>query len=146
MAKILNSPFVDALEFGLNNLQNGITYNETVTFLGEKGWTNIENTSFRLWFYENFDCMEFYLRDGNISENTSTRIEKNWILGTAFDNSKSIMNGDAYFKYIDFVEVKKAFEEAQSAKRIANTALIVTIIVGIIQSILSLWQILKSPS
>jgi hypothetical protein len=136
MDNISNTFFIDALELGIKNLEEGISYTETIAFLKTKGWNIIDSTSFRRWFYDSFHCPEYYthLDRSDLGDIIAAKVSQ---INKEFDSCKSTITGEAYFKYLDFVEVKKAFENAESSKKTATLALIVTIIVGIAQIIVS---------
>lgn len=141
MHKINNTPFIDALEYGIQHINEGKSYNETIAYLKGKGWNHVETASFKTWFYNSFFC-EGYLNGGSDVGVAEEKVLRFIHTTTQYDDYKCILKGDAYFAYLDFIEVQKAFESAESSKETAKWALYVTIAVGLAQILIAIWPYL----
>lgn len=131
--------FIDTLKFGLEHQKDGISYNEMVLHLKSKNWTKIDNPSFRRWFYKNFFCQQAY------NDNKNEHPLNLWAtlsipIEPKYDNDKSVITGEAYFKYLEYIDVKSALENAASSTKIAYGAILITLIVGLIQIAIALFQ------
>jgi len=113
--------YIKALEIGLRNETNDITFNEVVKQIGigKSIKDEIFKTSFIIWFYTNF-----YNPDGESSlkyENGSSQYITPDRLHELeeFEDKKSFIKGDAIQKYIDYLELKESRESSQIAKKIS---------------------------
>ncbi len=52
--QINNNPYIHAVELGIENIKTGISYKEIIKHLESKGWRDVDNDSFRKWFYNSF--------------------------------------------------------------------------------------------
>lgn len=132
--------FIKSLEFGIRNMQYGTTFNDFYQFL----LTIQPNTQddfkhyMHVWFYENFYVKGIYdqVKDLRFTSGTfhDTNLEK-------FDNQTAIITADAYQKYVDYQELKVAYQSSKEASKYAIIAICVTAIVGLIQIAITLFQI-----
>ena len=128
--------FIDTLEFGLLHQKDGISYNNMVLHLKSKGWENIDTPAFRRWFYKNFFCQQAY------NDNRTDHPLNIWAILSVpiepkYDNDKSVITGEAYFKYLEYISIKSAVENAKNSTLIAYCAIAITATIGIIQILIA---------
>ena len=129
-----------ALKYGVDNISTGVSFNELHSHLSGRGIA-IEkefNSYFRLWFYENFfvDNSVYHRVKDFIWQNS----EQSEQFLSVYDNLKSVIMGHAHQAYLDHQEMKFAYESSIKATKTANAALWVTIIIGVIQIVIALYQ------
>lgn len=131
--------FIKSLEFGIRNMHSGTTFNDFYQFL-KTMQPNIQNDFkhyMHVWFYENFYVNVIYdqVKDLRFTSSTfqSTNLEK-------FDSELAIITADAYQKYVDYQELKVAYQSSKEASKYAIIAICVTALVGLIQIAITLFQ------
>jgi hypothetical protein len=89
-----------------------------------------------VWFYENFYVKGIYdqVKDLRFTSGTfnDTNLEK-------FDNKPAIITADAYQKYVDYQELKVAYQSSKDASRLATRAIWITAIIGLLQIALAIY-------
>ena len=128
-----------ALKYGADNLNNGITYNNLLSHLKSKGKSLDKDIQryFHVWFYENFyvdaiypKIKDFRWTSGDLGENVLA----------VHDDKKAILTGNSHQMYLDYQELRFAYKSSKQATWIAIWAIIVTIVIGILQIIVSICQ------
>jgi len=117
--------YIDALEFGVRNLKDGISYNVLKNHLEKKGY-NIEGKFakyFRTWFYSTFfndpqtkDAIRALSGDSSIS---------GYIEESQYDKDKSPLMAEGYFNLMDYKELEEARESSRQAQKTAKWAIII---------------------
>jgi len=128
----MDNIYIRALEIGINNLNNGITYEKIKNDLNVEKKSLMFQTNFRFWFYENFFHPEIpisvHMQTDGIRKEHPIHI----------DHQSSILTGKAYMDYIDYIELKEARQSAKFAKKIAFWSIGLTLTAIIVQIILSI--------
>jgi len=117
--------YIDALEYGVRNLKDGISYNDLEEHLKEKGY-NIEGKFakyFKTWFYSTFfndpqtkDAIRALSGDSSIS---------GYIDESQYDEDKSPLMAEGYFNLMDYKELVEARESSKRAQKTAKWAIII---------------------
>ena len=127
-----------ALKYGIDNIKNGIAYTELLEHLKTNG-ISLEASFqryFHIWFYENFFMENIYQQIKDFNANMGYLSEGTLI---QYDNKKAIITGEAHQAYLDYQEMKFAFDASKDANRKATIAIYVTIFVGILQILVSVF-------
>lgn len=125
--------YIDALRYAEkygNNLS--VSYDETIEYLRNKGHVidgDFEEY-FLLWFFENF--YEKYA--SSTLKNGNTNQVNNLVLHLrVFQAKKFPMTATGYSTLQEYYKLEQARKDAKQANRIAISALIITVLFGIIQ-------------
>jgi hypothetical protein len=115
-----------ALKYGVDNLNNGITYNKLLAHLKSKNImldTDLQQY-FHLWFCENFfvDNSVYWRVKDFVFQNA----EQSETFFSQFDNSKALIMGHAHQTFQDYQELKVAYESSKDASKFAIIAICVT--------------------
>ena len=128
-----------ALKYGVANLNTGVTYNQLIAHFKSKNiiLNNDLQIYFHLWFYENFyvDNSVYYRVKDFVWQNA----EQSESFLSPHDNSKALIMGHAHQTFQDYQELRFAYKSSKEATRLATIAIVVTIIVGIAQIIVSVF-------
>ena len=130
--------YIETLSFANSRTDTeGITYNQTVEYLKSKGYNMDADFEeyFLLWFYENFYEKYAYstLRNGNPNQ-INNLVDHLRI----FQDKKVKMNASGFSTLQDFYKLERAQKDASKANIVSVTALIVTVLVGLVQIFLQL--------
>ena len=123
-----------ALEFGANNIKEGVTYNELLNYLKENKLDVNDGVarSFHVWFYETFYVSGIYERRNDPSG--MGVFNEDVLRGK--DNTKGFLTGEAYLKYLDFLEYRQALKSAKQSSNLAKIAIAISAILALIQIVL----------
>ena len=114
-----NNIFQMTLKIGAELGDNKITFNELFEKLKIKFQINKNDIPvIRRWFYDYFYTPNTYRIKSGISSSDLTDYDLK-----KHDNEKAYFTGDGYFKYYEYLEVKKAYENAEAATKQAKKAL-----------------------
>lgn len=128
-----------SLKYGVDNLNNGVTYNKLLAHLKSQNVTLDKDLQryFHVWFYESFyvdaiypKIKDFRWTGGGLSE--SVLLE--------YDDKKAIITGGSHQAYQDYQELKVAYKSSKDARVYAIIAICVTAIVGLIQITIAICQ------
>ncbi len=144
--------YITAIEYAIQQGQEGINFNELKEYLDRlfPGYIDKFSESFKLWFFKYFyhPAATFkarrYETGQQVSKFSSLDIEFDKYLG-----AQVYLSYEAHMEYFDYAELKEAREASQKAQRNAKTAIIISIIAlsiailfSVLESILSLSQII----
>ncbi len=117
--------YIDALEYGVNNLKEGISYNDLEKHLKEKGY-NIKGKFakyFKTWFYSTFfNNPQTKKAIRALSGDTSI---SGYIEESQYDKDKSPLMAEGYFNLMDYKELEEARESSRQAQKTAKWAIII---------------------
>lgn len=132
--------YIDALKFGVNKMQNGVSFNETKEHLITLGW-EIDVTFeqyLRYWFNTHYYNVDFEVKviAGGFSElwPAVQNLKQ-------FDSKKVIMSAKAYEMLQDYEKLQDARKSANTAKWIAIVSILITLVLSAIQIVLQVISI-----
>lgn len=135
--------FLRILQIGVDRQGETICFNELIVVIkNEFDVPDIMIPAIRRWFYDYFYLpATFRMNKGLINTLTDYELKKH-------DEKKANFTGDGFFKYYEYLEVKKAYDNAQIAilnakesSRLAGTSIKLVILSLIIASLIGLAQI-----
>lgn len=126
----MDNIYIRALKIGADSLDEGISYNDIIEKLGIKERTGTFKNNFRFWFYSNF-----------YHDNTQRNLDnRRLFFPDELDSKKSILLGEAFINYLDYVELKEARQSAKTAKRYAIIAIWIAIVSIIAQTLFNIFM------
>lgn len=132
--------YIEALHLGVNNLNNGISYNQVIQHLSNQGY-QIEKEFFgyfHRWFYLNyFHESKTVAASYNERENKYLHFWNDYFTG--IDDKPCIIMADGYMKYMEYQELEQARQSSKKAQRTATIAIIITGIFAIVSIILEIY-------
>lgn len=131
--------YIQSLQFGVKNLDEGVSYNELIDHLKTMDvflQTHHEKY-FHIWFYQTFYHHEISnsLRTSNIFYNDPDQLRPH-------DNNKATLTHGGFQSYYDFIELREARESARSAQKTATRAIWISAILAGLAVLLQIFQIL----
>lgn len=129
--------FISALEYGSRQMITGVSCKEMFDYLKNSSQINESAlANFRGWFYnKGFFVTEY---EDDLRNKGWDQIIRPDDIETRYDEYKGFIRGDAYFKYLEYIEVREALKNSRSSTKTAIAAIIISTIVGIIQICLTL--------
>jgi hypothetical protein len=147
--------YIKAMEIGLANEDEGITYNDLVkeleVFYGRKMTIHAEST-FYYWFVDNFSAtnealknqsgwksyfLHYYYFKNNIKKRESNLTKSGVDLFKQLDNIKWFLNGQAAKQYLDYVELTDARKQAKQTSYFSIISILIAVTaigIGIFQN------------
>jgi hypothetical protein len=130
--------YIDALKYAEENgINMAVSYNDTVNHLEKKGYffEGDFEEYFLLWFFENF-----YEKYANSTIKNGTTQQVNNLISHLrnYQEHKFTMTAKGYSTLQEFYKLEQARRDAKWANRVAISALVITLLVGIIQILLQI--------
>jgi hypothetical protein len=130
--------YIEALKFGRDNMNSGVSFSEMKTHLESKGHVISENFKgyLRFWFYENFfkngvtNTLNYY--------SGSTSAVLSYLNEGKFDYDKCIMTGNAYENLIDFENLQQARKSSKQSYMGSIWAIVISAVFAAIQIVLAI--------
>ena len=118
--------YIKALEYGVEKMDEGISYNEIIKHLKDSGFEIKGNFSiyFKTWYYLTFfnysrTLVAKQVRDGVIDF-------KDFTLNTTVDDVPNILMSEGYLAYMDYKELVEARISSRRAHIIATYAIVIS--------------------
>lgn len=135
--------FLRMLQIGVEKKEQTISFNEILKTINDEFSFNKNLIPIiRRWFYDYFYTSGTFRAKSGISANDMIDYELK-----KHDDEKAFFTGDGFFKYYEYLEVKKAYKNAEDASKQAKIALdwvkislFVAIAVGVSQILLMVFQ------
>ncbi|WP_048331030.1 hypothetical protein [Bizionia psychrotolerans] len=164
MSDIIKNRYITAMEIGLENEANGITYQELIDELEKRlgnKFNKYAECTFVQWYIQNFSTVDthnenqlnttIYYSVQYIIAKHNNKIEllkpnDSNIIYSKVLREKAFINGDASKKYIDYLELVEARKSSKEAISKANISILIAIATMVISIIFSIWNILNQPT
>jgi hypothetical protein len=135
--------YIRSLEIGHENIEKGISYFKIKEMLTSEGFefnSNFEEYYIN-WFFENFyEHSQFPYYHGTRFSDNYRKLKD---IGDFAKNQACILSAKAFMDYMDYIELSEARSSSNQANKnainaikLTITALIVTIILGIVELII----------
>lgn len=126
------------LTFEYSQDKDGISYTDLLSYLDsikQKPSGQFEHY-FHIWFYKNF-----WVKDmTHLLHNSTNSMMEDISNLIQYDNKKAIMTGDAYFEYQEYQTLLQTRKDAKYARTVAIIAIIISIVIGLIQIGIQVFQ------
>jgi hypothetical protein len=147
--------FLRVLQIGVDRQGETICFDELILFIKNEFKVSDDMTPIvRRWFYDYFYLPETFRRNQGVTSSSMTDYELR-----KHDTKKAYFTGDGYFRYYEYLEVKRAYDNAQIAienakesAKLAGTSLnwvifslVVASLIGLAQIGLMVYQSWTSP-
>lgn len=128
-----------SLKYGVDNLNNDVTNNKLLAHLKSQNITLDKDLQryFHVWFYESFYVDVIYPKIKNFRWTSGDLSES---ILSQYDDQKAIITGSSHQTYQDYQELKVAYKSSKDASKFATIAICVTVIVGLIQIAVAIFQ------
>ncbi|MDP8267721.1 MAG: hypothetical protein P9L97_03230 [Candidatus Tenebribacter davisii] len=128
----MDNIYIKALEIGIENLDNGISYNNMASKMEIENKSTFFQRNFQEWFYTNFYHPDKYIIDADRLK------RRNPGYSNSMNDSCSVLTGKAYMDYLDYIELKEARQSSKTAKTIAIISIIITGVIALAQILISI--------
>ena len=115
---LVDNIYIRALKIGERTIDKGISYYAIIKELEIENKPSKFKENFRFWFFSNF--YNFKTQDNMYNSHMD--------LPNELDNMPSFLMGDAFMKYLDYIELKEARQSALIAQKSAKKAHYIAVI------------------